>query len=270
MKKDRKTIIIFGLILVAGLLAACGGGTGQGDVSNEGPSVVEPTEAVEEAMDTTLAAELFLDPAVVALDDEDSLMVSAYVYSGLMRLEDDGSVVPGVASECEEADDGLSYRCSLQADAFFTDGTPITADVVADNFNRWYDPAHPLHGEDSQVYKGWIEYFRGFKDEVDAEGKKVSLFDGIEKVNDLTILIHLFEPMPDFLEVIASPHFSILNTATLELEGDTYGTKYGSVVSSGPYLIAIFSDWNDSDLTLTPNEGYWGTMVTEVLEYTFE
>jgi peptide/nickel transport system substrate-binding protein len=251
-------LAILVLIVAAGLLAACGGETGQENAGG--------TETME-AGEMSLSTDIVLDPAIAALDDEDSIKVSAYVYEGLMRLQNDGTAGPGIATTCEGSDDGLSYQCSLRPDAVFSDGTPITADVVLDNFNRWYDPAHPLHGDDNEVYQGWKEYFKGFKDEVDADGKKVSLFDGIEKVNDLTVLIHLFEPMPDFLEIMASPHFSILDPAALETEGASYGTMAGSVVGSGPYVV---SAWTDTSLILTPNGDYWGEQPTEDVAFTLE
>lgn len=250
MNKRSAKLVFMILIMIVSLLAACGGQIDEGKVG-----------------EMSLSTDLILDPAVTALDDEESLSTNAYVYEGLMRLQDDGTVGPGIATACDEADDGLSYQCSLRSDAVFSDGTPITADVVLDNFNRWYDPSDPLHGGDSDVYAGWKEYFKGFKDEVDADGKKVSLFDGIEKVNDLTVLIHLFEPIPDFLEILASPHFSILNPDALETDGASYGTLEGSVVSSGPYLV---SEWTDTSLTLTPNGDYWGEQATEDMVFSLE
>jgi ABC-type transport system substrate-binding protein len=269
----KNSLTIFQMVLMAlfvGLLAACGGETGQGNVDVDEPMSADATESVEEAMPETmsLSADITLDPAVVALDDEDSLLVSSMVYEGLMRQLDDGSIVPGIFS-CEPADDELSYLCSLQGEPRFRDidVTPITADVVLDNFNRWFDPSHPLHGADSDLYQGWVKYFLGFKGEVDANGEKVSLFDGIEKVDDQTVLIYLFEPMPDFLEVLASPHFSILNTETLETEGASYGTMDGSVVSSGPYYVY---EWTDTSLTLAPNEIYWGEQPAEEMVFSLE
>ncbi|MGD8457479.1 MAG: ABC transporter substrate-binding protein [Anaerolineales bacterium] len=250
MKNRFSKLAILVLILTVGLLAGCGGQIDEGNTS-----------------EMSLSTDIILDPAIAALEDEDSLTTSAYVYEGLMRIQDDGTVGPGIAAACDEADDGLSYQCSLRSDAVFSDGTPITADVVLDNFNRWYDPSDPLHGDDSDLYAGWKKYFKGFKDEVDADGKKVSLFDGIEKVNDLTVLIHLFEPMPDFLEILASPHFSILNPDALEMDGASYGTMEGSVVSSGPYLV---SEWTDASLTLTPNGDYWGEQATEDMVFSLE
>lgn len=270
MKKRFKVLFIIALILTVGLLTACGQ-TGEANESTEEAMVTEATEAMEETAmpeeSMTLSANLTLDPAIASLDDKDTLTISGYVYEGLMRKLANGDIVPGIATACDEAEDGLSYVCTLRSDAVFSDGTPITADVVLDNFNRWYDPSHPLHGDSNDVYQGWIEYFKGFKDEVDENGEKISLFDGIEKVNDQTVLIHLFQPMSDFLEILASPHFSILNPATLEAHGASYGTMVGSVVSSGPYLV---SDWTDTSLTLTPNGDYWGEMPTEDLVYTFE
>jgi peptide/nickel transport system substrate-binding protein len=180
---------------------------------------------------------------------------------------DDGSIVPGIARSWEPAEDGLSFEFRLRSDAVFSDGTPIDADIITENFNRWFDPEHPLHGPDNDVYEAWLEYFKGFRNEVDANDKPLSLFDGIEKVDNLTVLIHIYKPMPDFLEIISLPYFSILNPETLEAEGENYGTSADSVVGSGPYVI---EDWSGEALTLNPSESYWGPQPQDDIVFTLE
>ena len=272
MMRMRKTTQILVLIVTVIFLSACGGGEQDQNGNNgiESPVVEEPTPELEpvEAPDTlTISSDLQLDPALIPLDDEDSLSVSYYVYEGLVRKMDDGSIVPGIARSWEPAEDGLSFEFRLRSDAVFSDGTPIDADIITENFNRWFDPEHPLHGPDNDVYEAWLEYFKGFRNEVDANDKPLSLFDGIEKVDNLTVLIHIYKPMPDFLEIISLPYFSILNPETLEAEGENYGTSADSVVGSGPYVI---EDWSGEALTLSPSESYWGPQPQDDIVFTFE
>jgi ABC-type transport system substrate-binding protein len=49
---------------------------------------------------------------------------------------------------------------TLRPNAVFSDGTQITPDIVAENFNRWFDPKSPLRG--SGDYATWGRIFLGF------------------------------------------------------------------------------------------------------------
>jgi peptide/nickel transport system substrate-binding protein len=275
MKTNR---VLFLLLLVSLMIitAGCGGNDQANDADNQantGDDNANTTtnnddaedQAVEDDMQAmTISADLVLDSALVASDDVSSLIICDYLYDGLVSL-DGGDVLAGLASSWDESDDGLAYEFELRTDGVFADGKQVTADLVIDNFNRWFDPEHPLHGSDSSVYLAWLEYFIGFKGELDADDKPVSLFDGIEKVDDRTVLIHLNEPMPEFLDIIALPYFSILNPAALEA-GD-YGASADSVDGTGPYLI---DEWTTSGLTLAPNGEFWGDTPAEDLQFVFE
>lgn len=206
-----------------------------------------------------------LDPAIVsgAPEDDGVLEVSRYVYDTLVRVEN-GQVVPGLATDWQVSDDGLTYQFSLRANSSFSDGTPVSTGVVMDNVNRWFDPAHPLHGSDSSVYQTWLFYFEGFRDQFDENGAPISTFDGIEKVDDLRFLLHIFSPREDFLKILADPQFSILNPTVLAAEGARYGTRSGSVDGTGPYMI---ESWNESGMVLVPNPLYWGDPAQDQLVF---
>lgn len=262
MTKFSKIALTLMLVLLVGALAACGDGgvTNPPNNNNAGNGDTPPDDG---PMEMSISGDVHLDPAVAALDDEGSLLVSSYLYEGLVRNEED-SIEPGIAFEYELSDDGLTYEFRLRADAAFSNGDPVNADVVMDNFNRWFDPGHVLHGDTSANYQAWLEYFEGFRGEVDDDGNPVSVFDGVEKVDNLTVLVHLNEPMDDFLEVIALPHFSILNPASLDA---AYGSMDGSVVGSGQYELA---EWTADGLTLTPSASYWGEAGSGDLIFTYE
>jgi peptide/nickel transport system substrate-binding protein len=273
--KSLRNLLGVGVMLLI-FLSACGDGTtstdepstdngetsSNGDGAADGDDTGSPDSPEPSA---TVSADIRLDPATVGLDDEDSLTISGFVYEGLVGGASGGQVVSALAESWTISEDQLDYVFVLRPDATFHDGTPVTADAVMANFNRWFDPENPLHGE--ATYEAWETYFLGFKGDLNADDTPVSSFDGIEKVDDRTVLIHLNRIVPEFLEYIAKPSFSILNPDALATYGDAYGTSADSVSGTGPYIV---SEWSTDKLVLDPYSGYWGTPQEETLEFGFE
>ncbi len=221
------------------------------------PSPV-PAQSEEPAMQ--ISADINLDPALA--QDADSLMISQYLYEGLVRLDESGAPQPALAESWVISDDQLDYIFTLRSTAVFSDGTPVTPDVIVENFNRWFDPQHPLHGNGD--FAVWGRIFLGFHGEKDASDRAKSTVDGIQKVDVNTVLIHLNRLMPDLLTDLADPAFAILNPTTLASAG--YGGRDSTIISSGPYIV---SAWTDNGLTLAPNPSYWGNKPIEGLNFTW-
>jgi peptide/nickel transport system substrate-binding protein len=242
-----KNKLLFVVMIVAVLvLAACGNQPTPASTNNGGPAT---TSANTPAMSsgTPVSKDILLDPALAS--DADSLSVIGYVYETLVKTQDNAPV-PGLAASVTASEDGLAYTFNLRAGAKFHDGSPVNADAVIANFNRWFDPQDALHG--SGAYDAWVAAFKGFKGEVDESGKAKSGFDGAEKVDETTVILHLNQPDSDFLTKLTDPAFSIVSPAALAAAG--FGTQSGQDGGTGPYQI---SAWSDSGLTLSPFAGYW-------------
>jgi len=259
-KSPQNLFRLFALILVVGLLVtACGG-------ANETSPAVEPepedTPAVASdsgAQDQPvpvqgeeISASVLLDPALAY--DADSLLVSGYIYQTLISLENN-ELVGELAERWTVSDDELDYIIELRKDVVFHDGTPFNADAVIANFNRWF-----IGGEG---FIAWEDAFGGFQGEVDADGKAKGLFDGIEKEDDFTVLIHLNRPDQNFLVKLTNPAFSIVNPNA----GVGYGMMGDGVVGTGPYMV---SKWTADQLILSPFDGYWGELATEQALFTLK
>lgn len=67
----------------------------------------------------------FASPGAVDAD------LAALLYSGLMRLDGDGTPVPDLAERWEVTPDGLTYTFVLRSRLFWHDGVPLTARDVA-------------------------------------------------------------------------------------------------------------------------------------------
>lgn len=63
------------------------------------------------------------------------------LFDSLTQLMPDGAVEPKLATGWDVSDDELTYTFTLNPDATFHDGTPVTADDVVFTFNAAKDPA---------------------------------------------------------------------------------------------------------------------------------
>jgi ABC-type oligopeptide transport system substrate-binding subunit len=238
------------LMILTTLLAACQPKATETTEpeAGEGSPTEESSVSPQPGDPLAISADLLLDPAIT--EDADSLLISSYLYEGLVRLDEAGNVQPGIAQSWVISDDQLDYIFEIRSDARFSDGNPITTDMIVNNFNRWFDPASPLHGGGN--YPLWLERFLAFNGERDSENRAVSQFDGIQKVDRNTVIIHLNRPEPNLLSYLALPPFAILNTDLLA--SGNYGTIATTILSSGPYVIL---NWTETGLTLSPNPNYW-------------
>src|SRR3989337_2372487 len=104
--------------------AACGGDDGGG-----------PTQEAEGG--ATLAFGTSADPVVLdgaLVSDGESLRAIDQMFEGLTTLEPGGTeVVPGLATDWEISEDGMSYTFNLQEGVTFHDGEEFNADAVCFN-----------------------------------------------------------------------------------------------------------------------------------------
>lgn len=85
--------------------------------------------------------------SVLAMTRTDSDL-TALIYSGLMRIDPNGELVPDLAESVTVSDDGRVYNIVLRDDIQFHDGTPIRANDVAFTIDLIQDPElkSPLRG----------------------------------------------------------------------------------------------------------------------------
>lgn len=229
-----KRHLIPSLLMIIGMsLAACGGGADSGTTETQAPEAVSTSEEAPSSVD------LKLDPA--NLTDENARAAAQYLYESLVR-EQDGAIVGVLAETFTVSEDGLDYIFTLRGNVIFHDGSALDADLVLLNFNRWFDKDDPNHGSDE--YDAWVANFNGFKGESTDDGKPKSQVDGMEKVDEFSVIIHLNTPDPDFLKKMTNIAFAIGGPAAFR----------GRDGGSGPYR----AESNDgTTVILTPFDKYW-------------
>lgn len=93
----------------------------------------------------------FANPALaITRADQD---ISALVYSGLMKIGNDGNLENDLAEEITISEDGLTYSVKLRKDVVFHDKTPLTARDVIFTIQLIQDPdlKSPLRGNWTDV-----------------------------------------------------------------------------------------------------------------------
>lgn len=118
------------------LAAAIAGVWGLLDLQSRFSTVV-PTRGGE-IIEGAVGVPRLINP-LLAASDADRDMVSL-VYSGLVRIDESGEIIPDLASSYEISEDGLEYSFKLR-EATFHDGTPVSSADVAFTIERAVSPS---------------------------------------------------------------------------------------------------------------------------------
>ena len=164
---------------------------------------------------------------LLAISDADRDL-TALIYSGLTRINENGDPILDIAESYEISDDGLLYTFKIKEDAEFHDGEPITADDIIFTVLKAQDPN-----------------IRSLK-RADWEG--VSL----QKVDDRIVTFELKQSYPGFLN---NTSLGILPKHIWnEIPADSFSlNKFNTEpIGSGPYKISkIKKDRVDIPLSYT-------------------
>lgn len=148
------------------------------------------------------------------------------VYDTLTRTEADGTVVPGLATEWSYDDSKTELTLELRDGVVFSDGTEFTADVAAENLERFRDGASENAGNLSAV------------EEVTAE-------------DDDTLLLELSAPDPALLTYLSQ-------NSGLQASPETFdNADISEPVGSGPYQYDAGASIPGSRYVFTARDDYW-------------
>ena len=168
------------------------------------------------------------------------------VYQALTRIEIDGKLVGGVADRWEGSADGKTWTFSLNPNAKFSDGTPITASDVKWTWEWICNPKSKATSPD--VAAGKIVGFDKVR-----KGESDTL-DGIVAKDPQTIVFTLISAVPFFPTVAAS-----YNTVTLKKDNVLGGGEewWRKPVTSGFFKVTEYTPGDQATMTLERNEFWW-------------
>lgn len=182
---------------------------------------------------------LGLDPAV--LTDHDSLKVTVNIYDNLVKYDRDGvSIAPALAESWNMSENGLIWQFKIRKGVFFHDGTPLNAQAIAFNFNRWMDESSVYH---TGYFSYWNMSFGGFP----------GIVQQVTALSDEVLEIRLREPYAPFLSILTMPAFGIASPDAIMTFNENLRQH---PVGTGPFIFQSWSD--DNTITLKRNDNYWG------------
>lgn len=168
------------------------------------------------------------------------------LFDGLARLDDNSKAALSIAEKIDISDDNTVFTFHLR-DAFWSDGTPITA---WDFEKSWKDILHP----DFPAMNAHLLY--PIKNAAGAKRGEASLSEvGIRSIDAKTLEVTLDYPTPYFLDLVAFCVFYPVNSEldTADSEWDQYTGK--SFICSGPFYV---KEWKcNNNIVLAKNPFYY-------------
>ncbi|HLR56679.1 MAG TPA: TIGR04028 family ABC transporter substrate-binding protein [Beutenbergiaceae bacterium] len=141
---------------------------------------------------------------------------------------------PWLATEWEVNDDATEFTFTLREDVTFSDGAPLTAEVVAANFD--------LYGQ-------------GDSGRALIVSEAVNNYESSEVIDEHTVRFHFTDPSPGFLQATSTINSAILSPDTIEFAHEGFGPGNAvNVIGTGPFVID--SEDIGTSLTLTAREDY--------------
>ncbi|PRY70119.1 peptide/nickel transport system substrate-binding protein [Glaciihabitans tibetensis] len=216
----RAGLAISGLTLTALILSGCAPAADNGGSS-------DPVAGGTLTYATGDAEPTCLDPHVGG-NYPQALVATQYLES-LVSLDASGAVIPWLATEWSEAEDGLSWDFTLRDNVTFTDGEPLNAAAVQANVAHVQDPA-------TGSSTGYL-----------ALGKVT----GVEAVSDTVVRFTLSAPDSALLESLSQPWVAMQSPAALERAKEV---NCESPVGTGPFVV---TEWDrQNSITLERNDDY--------------
>lgn len=165
------------------------------------------------------------------------------LFEGLVKVDENGVIVPGLAESWTIGKDDITYTFKLREDANWSDGTPITAEDFRSFFKNI------LSSKQNNLYAYQLFYIFGAQEY--RENKKSFNGVAIKAVDDKTLEIRLNSPSSCFLEILSEPIYTLRRIDNLL---GSYKKSYNDIAYSGPFIIGEASD---EGLLLEKNEYYY-------------
>ena len=242
----KKILSLFLALVAAISLCACGG-------SSE-DILILPIESDP----------ICLDPQVA--DSKEAKLMIANCFEGLVRLDKDYKIIPGVAESWEISKDGLTYTFKLRKDTHwkllnsFEDVLPegykdtYRTQVIAADFvygiSRALDPA---------TQAGDAEKLFSIKNASAVNsGKQPTSALGISAQDDSTLVITLERADPDFLRILTLPVAMPCHEKFFKATHAKYCLDLKYTFCNGPFYLSRWAE--DNTLSMYKNDEYNGNV----------
>lgn len=239
--------LLAGGVALGPLLASCGGSAGVAG----GPPILRRGTSDEPRT---------LDPHFVPGNAGAALVYD--MFEGLVSVDAEGKVIPGLAQSWTLSDDQLTYTFTLRPDLKWSDGKPLTAEDFVYSFRRCVDPAAPtLGGRGLASLKNYRPISR-------KQAPVESL--GVSAPDAKTLVLTVEKPTSYLIDALAGYASSAVPRHAIEAHGQRWTTAENIVVS-GAYTLANWVPNTSIQLKKNPNHyAAASTKIEEVIFYPVE
>jgi len=195
-----------------------------------------------------------LDPSRIDSGDTASLWVIEQLFLGLVDYDENGKVVPELATSWEASPDATVWTFTLRNDVTWSDGVPVTAEDVRCGFLRALDPEHPYpYPYVFDVIHGAKTYYTGEASNSDGVG--------VEVLDEHHIRFTLDQPASYFPALAVIRPFWAVPKHLLDVVGDAW-TDPENIVTDGPYQLV---GWAHGDhITLEKSEAHYAAQDVQI------
>lgn len=177
--------------------------------------------------------------------DLTSATLMQMLFEGISRIGKNGSAELGLAREMQVSEDGKTYTFTLRP-ALWSNGSPVTSYDFAYSWRKMLDPAFPT----DLAYQLYV--INGAKEAKSGETSVHQI--GVQTPDDSTLIVELEEPIPYFLELLASPSFFPVSRS-LEEKNSDWSESLSDYVSNGPFVLKVRDRSNKIEVVRNPL--YW-------------
>ena len=184
--------------------------------------------------------------------DTISAMVLGHVMEGLIRVNPDNQLIPGVAERWEITATGATFW--LRKNARWSDGKPVTA---RDFVFAWRTAVDPKTA--SEYASSLFAIKNG--EAINAGKLPVSAL-GVSAVDDYTLRVELVRPVPYFDKLVMTSTFKPIREDFYRAMKGRYGADADKMLYNGPFVIA---DWvHGSHLRMEKSPTYWNQSLVAI------
>ncbi len=208
-----------------------------------------------------------LDPALAS--DGETFRVTRQAFEALLEHETGGTeLVGGLAESWESNEAGTEWTFHLRDGVKFHDGAELTAEVVCQNYDHWYNWTGTYQNSALSYY--WQTVFGGFAENENEDIPEPN-YRSCEATDPLTAVIEVEHASANLPGGFSLQAFGIHSPNAIEAyeqqeastdDGENinypeYSQEAGTVAGTGPFEI---TGWNkgNGEVTLERFDGYWG------------
>ncbi len=226
-----------------------------------------------------------LDQSPKTLDPQysgttNALIVINNIYEGLVRLDEKGEVIPGIAESWEVSPDGLTYTFKLKEGTRWKCPNVIKSHYGEEFYNRFENEvrvtAHDFvfgmqRAISPQTHSPLAHRLFAITNATEIYSGQADVSSlGVSAPDDHTLVINLREPCDDMLQRLTEAAFMPCNEEFFNATGGRYGLAQRYILSNGPFYV---TSWDSSSaLIIRKNSEYLfaDKVVPATVTFTFE